>query len=141
MMGCYLITANEGTKFYKIFALIWSTRALIPYDSTIFVNMTSRQLPCERVATALSVGVADEDGFIYMLRTCVHEWEDQGSDECGHHFTCTCHKMSCGVYVGVEDFQQNNGDWMLCDVVTSWIEWNDSQWFYLILFRLLIEIM
>ena len=119
--GCYLISAEEATKFYKFFALAWSTRALIPYESTIFVNMTSRQLPCQHVAVTLGVGMAEENaGLVYSLKTCGHDWEDLGSDECAHNFTCTCHKVSCAVYVNVADFQQNNGDWLLCDLATSW---------------------
>ena len=119
--GCYLISPEEGTKFYKFFALTWSTRALIPYESTIFVNMTSRQLPCQHVAVTLGVGMAEENvGLEYTLKTCVHEWEDLGSDECAHHFRCTCQKVSCAVYVNVADFQANNGDWLLCDLATSW---------------------
>ena len=52
--------------------------------------MTSRKLPCEQVATTLDVGIADENGFFYMLQTCGHEWadlvrelftDDMGSDQ------------------------------------------------------------
>ena len=119
--GCYLISSDEGTRFYKFFSLTWSIRALIPYDATVFINMTSRQLPCTRVAMTLGVGMAEENnGLEYTLRTCDHQWEDLGSDECAHHFTCTCHKVSCAVYFNVADFQQSNGDWLICDLATGW---------------------